>query len=80
MIRKKCTTALTVIVLFAAVLNMVEITESSSMTVYAQNAGNATSTPLTNNTGSQSNQSSQSVQPLGNLKIEHAGDFYKFAN
>ncbi len=73
MIRKKCTTALTVIVLLAAVLNMVEITEPSSITAYAQNAENATSTPLINNTGNQSNQSSQSAQPLSNLKIEHAG-------
>jgi hypothetical protein len=73
MIRKKCTTALTVSVLIATILNMVEIAEPSSITVYAQNAGNATSTPLTNNTSSQSNGSSQSAQPLGNLIIDHAG-------
>jgi hypothetical protein len=72
MISQKPAAVLAVSVLVAAVMNVVEFTESTSILVYAQSGGNATNIPLSNNTVGQSNRSSEPASPLGNLTIDHA--------
>ena len=54
-------------------MNMVAISDSMSIAVYAQNVENATKNSLSNNTASQSNRTSESIPPIDNLIIDHAG-------
>jgi hypothetical protein len=64
---------LAISILVVAVMNVIEITESTSIAVYAQNVENATKNSLSNNTLSQSNRTSEPISPIDNLKIDHAG-------
>ncbi|HET6716991.1 MAG TPA: hypothetical protein VFG90_07655 [Nitrososphaeraceae archaeon] len=64
---------LAISILVVAVMNMIEITEPTSIAVYAQNVENATKNFLSNNTLSQSNRTSEPISPIDNLKIDHAG-------
>ena len=73
MIREKNAPVLIISVLVVAVIIMVEITEPTLITVYAQNDENATSNPSSTNIVGQSNQSSKPASPLDNLIIDHAG-------
>jgi hypothetical protein len=64
---------LAISILVGAVMNMVAISDSMSIAVYAQNVENATKNSLSNNTASQSNRTSESIPPIDNLIIDHAG-------